>query len=284
MNPSRRRPWRGAALAALVIALFVTACATLAPDGSGLEKIEHVVVIYAENRSFDHLYGLFPGADGIAQATTEQKTQLDRDDTPLAHLPPVWKQGTREPDPRFPRALPNGPFRLDAPPINLPPSVQIRNLVHRYYQNEEQIAAGRSNKFAGISDAGGLVMGYYDGAQLPMWKLAREFVLADHFFMGAFGGSYLNHFWLICACTAHWPDAPTDERAQLDERARLKVRPDRLRQRSTVRRNSSTATSRLTAMSSTPRSHRINRRGTGRPRAATRASPTPPSIRSRPRR
>jgi phospholipase C len=204
---------------------FIAACATLAAGPGGLEKLEHIVVIYAENRSFDHLYGLFPGADGLAQATVEQTTQLDHDGKPLPHLPPIWKQGTREPDPRFPQQLPNRPFRLDAPPINLAPSVQIRNLVHRYYQNQEQIADGRNNKFAAISDAGGLVMGYYDGSQLPMWKVAREFVLADHFFMAAFGGSYLNHFWLICACTAHWPGAPADERARVDERGRLTRRP-----------------------------------------------------------
>src|SRR5690242_4619354 len=156
--------------------LVVAGCATAPADG--LQKIDTIVVIYAENRSFDHLYGLFPGAEGIAQATAEQKTQLDRDGTPMPHLPPVWKQGTREPDPRFPEQLLNEPFRLDAPPINLPPSLQIRNLVHRYYQNAEQIADGRNNKFAAISDAGGLVMGYYDGSQLPMWKVAREFVLA----------------------------------------------------------------------------------------------------------
>jgi acid phosphatase len=207
------------------VCAFVAACATVGPTGSGLEKIEHIIVVYAENRSFDHLYGLFPGADGIAQATAGQTIQLDRDDKPLSYLPPVWKQGTREPDPRFPRQLPNAPFRLDAPPINLPPSVQIRNLVHRYYQNQAQIADGRNNKFAALSDAGGLVMGHYDGSQLPMWNVAREFVLADHFFMAALGGSYLNHFWLVCACTAHWPEAPTNERAQLDQRGRLQERP-----------------------------------------------------------
>ena len=112
------------------VCALAAACATVGPTGSGLEKIEHIIVVYAENRSFDHLYGLFPGADGIAQATAGQTIQLDRDDKPLSYLPPVWKQGTREPDPRFPRQLPNAPFRLDAPPINLPPSVQIRNLVH----------------------------------------------------------------------------------------------------------------------------------------------------------
>src|SRR5262249_33241188 len=111
----------------LVLAL-VTAVASGTPARSqtpGLEKIEHIVVIYAENRSFDPLYGLFPGANGLAGATAEQKTQLDRDGRPLPRLPPVWKPGGKEPDPRFPRDLPNGPFRLDVPPIGLPLSTQI---------------------------------------------------------------------------------------------------------------------------------------------------------------
>jgi phospholipase C len=44
--------------------------------------------------------------------------------------------------------------------------------------------------------------------------------------MGAFGGSYLNHQWLICACTPMDPGAPATARAQLDEQGRLKKRPD----------------------------------------------------------
>src|SRR2546422_4356170 len=98
-----------------VFFLVLAGCAT-APAG-GVERIETIVVIYAENRSFDHLYGLFPGANGIAEATDEQKTQLDHDGTALPHLPPVFTpQG--KPDERFPPQLPNGPFRIDAPPIN----------------------------------------------------------------------------------------------------------------------------------------------------------------------
>ena len=215
-------------LVGLIIVVAAGACISTSRAGaaSGLEKIEHVVVIYAENRSFDHLYGLFPGANGIARATIEQKTQVDHDGKPFRALPPVWKPGTREPDPRFPRELANGPFRLDAPPINLTPSMQIRNLVHRYYQNREQIADGRNNRYAALSDAGGLVMGYYDGSTLPMWQWAKEFTLADNFFMGAYGGSFLNHLWLICACTPHEPSIPEKERAQLDASGHLKRRPD----------------------------------------------------------
>ncbi|HXT79212.1 MAG TPA: alkaline phosphatase family protein, partial [Acetobacteraceae bacterium] len=53
-----------------------------------LNEISTVVVIYAENRSFDNLYGSFPGANGLSEATNT--TQLDRDGTPLKELPPVW--------------------------------------------------------------------------------------------------------------------------------------------------------------------------------------------------
>jgi len=88
-------------------AAILAACASSpqAQATEGLARIEHVVVIYAENRSFDHLYGLFPGADGIASATPEQKTQLDHDGNPLPHLPPVYDGG--KPSPKFPQGLPN---------------------------------------------------------------------------------------------------------------------------------------------------------------------------------
>ena len=39
------------------------------------------------------------------------------------------------------------------------------------------------------------------------WR--TEFVLADNFFQGAFGGSFLNHQYLICACAPEYPNADT---------------------------------------------------------------------------
>jgi len=209
-------------LPALALAL-IAGCATPPPKRAGLDQIQHVIVLYAENRSFDNLYGLFPGANGIANATPAQYTQVDRDGKPLAHLPPVWK-GKRA-DPAFPSDLPNRPFRIDAPPVDLPLSVKTRDLIHAFYRNQEQIDGGRNDRFAAATDAGGLVMGYYDGSQLPMWKWAQEYTLADNFFMGAFGGSYLNHVWLICACTPVDRDAPQSLRAQIDERGWLKTKP-----------------------------------------------------------
>jgi len=203
---------------------LVAACAAPAVDQrAGLNRIEHIVVIYAENRSFDNLYGMFPGANGIASATPAQYTQVDRDGTPLTTLPPVWKG--KEPDPAFPRDLPNRPFRIDAAPVNLPLSTKTRDLIHEFYRNQEQINGGRNDRLVAASDAGALTMGYYDGSTLPMWKWAQDYTLADNFFMGAFGGSYLNHVWLICACTPVDRDAPQNLRAQIDERGWLKTRP-----------------------------------------------------------
>ena len=202
----------------LALALLLFGCATQ-PASRGLESIDTIVVIYAENRSFDHLYGLFPGAEGIANATAEQKTQLDHDGTPLPQLPPVYEQG--KPDAHFPSALPNGPFRIDAPPVNRRMDEVLPSPIHAFFQNREQINGGANNRFVAMSNAGSWVMGYFDGSKMKMWRWAQEYVLADHFFMGAYGGSFLNHFWLVCACTPRDPDAPASARPRLDERGNL---------------------------------------------------------------
>src|SRR5437667_2859595 len=182
---------------ALSFVLAGCAVSGSAPPHAALEKIQHIVVIYAENRSFDNLYGLFPGADGIAEATPASYRQRDRDGQVLDRLPPVWKQASNPgagaaPDPAYRLDLPNRPFRIDdAEGYDMPLDVATRDLVHRFYQHEEQVDGGKLDRFAAVSDAGGLSMGYYDGSTLEMWKVAERYTLADHFFMGAFGGSYL---------------------------------------------------------------------------------------------
>jgi len=203
------------------IALLAAGCATQRADP--LSGIEHVVVIYAENRSFDHLYGLFPGAEGLAQATAEQKTQLDHDGRPLPHLPPVYEHGHASK--RFTQQLPNGPFRIDAPPVGGRMDEVLPSPWHLYYQNIEQINGGRNNQFVAMSNVGAWVMGYFDGSKMKLWKWAQEYTLADHFFQAAFGGSYLNHLWLVCACTPMHADAPASTRPQLDASGRLKKKP-----------------------------------------------------------
>jgi acid phosphatase len=211
-------------LLALLSITVVAGCAVTAHQQEALDRIDNIVVIYAENHSFDNMYGLFPGANGIANATAEQKTQIDHDGKPLVHLPPVYRQG--KPDPRYPQSLPNGPFRIDAPPVNARIDQIVPGPIHLFWQNQEQINGGRNNMFVAMSNVGAWVMGYYDGSQQKVWQWALEYTLADNFFMGAFGGSFLNHQWLVCACTPLFATAPASLRAQLDGEGKLKKRPD----------------------------------------------------------
>ena len=97
--------------------------------------------------------------------------------------------------------------------------------IHAFFHNQEQINGGANNMFAAMSNVGGWVMGYYDGSQFRLWKWAQEYTLADHFFMGAFGGSYLNHQYLVCACVPRHQDAPASMRARLDATGKLEKRP-----------------------------------------------------------
>lgn len=184
----------------------------------GLEKINHVIVIYLENRGFDHLYGLFPGANGIANAGVASK-QVDKDGKPYETLPPVLNSNVKGPDgkyiidSRFPTNLPNGPYRAEAyAGLNQ----TTGDAWHRFYQEQNQINDGKMDKFVAWSDASSLVMSYYDGSKMPLWDYARKYTLADNFFHAAFGGSFLNHFYLVCACAPKWPDAPADLVAQVD--------------------------------------------------------------------
>lgn len=212
---------RTTGIAALVTFSVMGACAGRA-SGGDLSKVDTVVVIYAENRSFDHLYGLFPGANGLANAKPDHTIQRDHDGTVLSELK-VWTS-KGEPDPRFP-ALPNAPFRIDAPPISRSAGEVLLSPIHAYYHHIEQINGGRNDMFAAMSTVGGYVMGHFDGSQMKLWQWAKAYTLADNFFMGAFGGSYLNHQWLICACTPVHKDAPEAMRARLDANGKLEKKP-----------------------------------------------------------
>ncbi|MCZ7253176.1 alkaline phosphatase family protein, partial [Salmonella enterica] len=91
-------------------------------------------------------------------------------------------------------------FALKGPNAeDLPLSLVTRDLWHVFYQNQMQINGGKNDNFVAWADSGGLVMGYYAQSRysLRLWDVAKEFVLCDNFFQGAFGGSFLNHQYLI---------------------------------------------------------------------------------------
>jgi phospholipase C len=180
----------------------------------GIEQVRHVIVIYMENWSFNGQFGLFPGANGIANAGDTIR-QVRKDGSPYTTLPQPLFNG--QPDRRIPADLLVRPFDL-APYV--PPDQLTSNPVHLFYQEQYQINGGRMDKFVAWNDAGGdhggLAMSYYDVTDMPVGRLARQYTLCDNFFHSAFGGSWLNHMWLISARTPYWPEAPRDMIVQLD--------------------------------------------------------------------
>ena len=200
--------------AAVAGILLTGSCAPVSRTARPIDKINHLIVIVQENWSFDGLYGFFPGANGIANAGATIN-QVDKDGQPYTTLPAVI-DNTKKPhaiDARVPPDLPVKPFDLSP---YIPPDQKTGVPAHLFYTQQAQINGGKMDRFLAWSTTGGLVMSYYDATQLPVGKLALQYTLADNFFHAAFGGSFLNHFWLICACTPVWPNAPANLIATFD--------------------------------------------------------------------
>lgn len=230
-DPARRRVMQAAAGLSLAVPVLAEAKPAKpvkpAPPGPGSfdaklrAHVKNVVVIYLENRSFNNLFADFPGlASPLSALPPASVLQKDRDGSVLPTLPKVWggmvpgRQNiggkdylVKEDDIQ---GLPNAPWKLtDADGKPLPEGLVTRDLVHQFYHNQMQINGGRNDGFAAWSDAGGMVMGYYGEANknLGLWQIAREYTLCDNFFMAAFGGSYLNHQFLISGRTPEYFDA-----------------------------------------------------------------------------
>jgi acid phosphatase len=179
---------------------------TVVPSQVLQSTIKNVVVIYQENWSFDALYGSFPGANGLANASATIP-QIDKvTGAPIATLPQPLN-GAGQPDPNFAAVAgkPVGPYSAST---YIQPSQLTGDIVHRFYQQQSQIDGGKMDKFLTWSDNPGLVFSSFDASAMPEGQLAAQYTLADNFFHSAFGGSFLNHQWLVCACTPTFAGAP----------------------------------------------------------------------------
>jgi phospholipase C len=178
------------------------------PQDSTLQQIDHFVIIYQENWSFDSLYGEFPGANGIANATDSsgallpQYQQVDKNGNPITTLP------NPSSDPHVPGGLPAQPYDLSQ---YVSPDQKTNDIIHRFYHEQLQIGngalqpgTGDNNKFVTWSDNPNLVLSYFDATNLPEGQLAQQYTLDDNFFHAAYGGSFLNHQFLIAAAAPQW--------------------------------------------------------------------------------
>ena len=153
-------------------------------DGAaGLAKVDHVVVMMLENRSFDHMLGYLsltgrrPDIDGLRP---EFANEYEGRSYPVHHL------GTT--------AVPMDPDHSSA-------------------AIDTQIAGGAMSGFvasAAVTLAGrgtdgdpGCVMGYYDGSDLPVYDhLAEEFAVCDRWFASVAGATLPNRLYALCGVAA----------------------------------------------------------------------------------
>jgi acid phosphatase len=216
--------------------------------GSGrgpLGSIKHLVIIYEENHSFDNLYGGWEGVNGLANGTNSKQVAQDnitnyscllQNDVNLT-VPPltpacsptshfinqpfqidayISATDTTCPQPGQEFAKPNGWLKTTGIPGGC-----TRDIVHRFYQEQYQLNNGKQNRYVTGSDAAGLAMGYYDTPKMPIYTYlhgedAPSYAIADDFFQGAFGGSFLNHQWLIAAATPTWTGIPAAQHSIVD--------------------------------------------------------------------
>jgi acid phosphatase len=220
-------------------------------DDNKLSTVQHIVVIYEENHSFDNLYGGWERANGPADADASHTTQVNQANVPFQCLYQddlnLQAQSVANPTAPlsatcndtttatpFPSHFGNAPFTIDdyiaptdttCPPTPLvafssangfkkgtgSPGGCTRDIVHRFYQEIFQLDGGRQDRYMLGSDAAGLTMGVYDTKALPVYEYLHQpghpqYAILDDFFQAAFGGSFLNHQWLIAAaspaCTA----------------------------------------------------------------------------------
>jgi acid phosphatase len=149
-------------------------------------------------------------AQALSDVPVQATRQLDRDGSVLPELPKIWggmvpaRQNLGGKDYIVKedqiQHLPNAPFKLtDTDGKPLPEGIVTRDLWHLFYQNQMQINGGKNDGFVAWGDSGALVMGHYGetSKNLGLWQIARQYTLCDNFFMAAFGGSYLNHQFLI---------------------------------------------------------------------------------------
>ena len=147
---------------------------------ANLEKVEHVVVLMLENRSFDHMLGylsLTGGRGDIDGLRGGFANEYQGRSYPIHHL--------------------------DATKIAVDPD-------HSASAVNEQIAEGRMDGFvasmaatlsgAGVRDGDpGLVMGYFDETDVPVYDhLAGEFLVCDRWFSSVPGATWPNRLYSLC--------------------------------------------------------------------------------------
>ncbi|HVU31930.1 MAG TPA: alkaline phosphatase family protein [Opitutaceae bacterium] len=161
-------------------------------------KVRYVFVLYQENRSFDHYFGTFPGADGIFSRPSAA--------TPGFHQPFLGPDGTERTIQPFRIGAAEYAADLDDPDHSHAALVAKMNVqgetprMDRFAAYEERKYSPHGNPSRAAVQSGQLAMAYVDGDTIPLlWRFADRFVLYDHIFQLMTGPSTPGNLSIIAA-------------------------------------------------------------------------------------
>jgi len=157
--------------------------------------IKHLVVIFNENRSFDHYFGVYPEAlnvEGEPVFTAAKGTQTDINNLRSS---PALLDNNPNLNPLNGVGAAVNPFRIDRTQFN------TAGQNHAYTAEQQAYDAGKNDLFpldtgsgtaggAGAFGTKGQVMGYFDGNTVTAyWNYAQNYAMSDNAFSDDFGPS-----------------------------------------------------------------------------------------------
>ena len=167
--------------------------ATLVPPAVGIHKIQHVVVIMQENRSFDSYFGTYPGADGIPGLAGNPGTVPCIQD-PQRHVCVRPYHDRQDRNLGGPHSEANADGDIDG------------GRMDGFITEESEALSGCEHTFnpaCGRSTGTPDVMGYHTGADIPnYWAYAHSFVLQDHMFQSDASWSLPSHLYMVSGWSA----------------------------------------------------------------------------------
>jgi phospholipase C len=171
-----------------------------ASNAKGIDKLDHLIFVVQENRSFDSYFGTFPGADGIPAKNGRFTVCLP--DPVLGHCDRPWHNGALKGD-GGPHAQPDAMQDIDGGKMDgfVESVIDSPNVCAN-----SRYGAGCPSSYVGPQGQVG-AMGYHDAREIPnYWTYAKDFVLQDHMFAASDSWTLPSHLYLVSAWAATCPD------------------------------------------------------------------------------
>jgi phospholipase C len=188
---SRRRRLCAALLGVVGAALLAPGCAgqsSSVQPGQGIHKIQHVIVIMQENRSFDTYFGTYPGADGFPPGVCVNDPAAGHCVKPF-HDPYDMNFGG-------PHAAASATADINGGKMDGFIKTAEGGKKDGCKINPNAPACTQDN---GVPD----VMGYHDGGDIPnYWAYAKNFVLQDRMFEPNASWSLPEHLFMVSEWSA----------------------------------------------------------------------------------